>query len=216
MLGAKVNKSRINRSIRRKAIEDCEDNKKHGQIRPGGRTEAVRQAVAEAVLALLQAGNSDFSMAEVATRAGIHRSTLYRRWPTQGDLIREAMGLHAARIKIPNTGSWEQDLRLLIQSLAEFAADPVEQAIMRAMIQPENRLLAEQIIAEWTPVLTMQSSPIQRALQRGDIDPDIDPVMIVSLLLSPLLLHCLVMGEAVPDSFQAQLAAVVLKLTACN
>lgn len=181
--------------------------------RPGGRTEAVRQAVAQAVLDLLYEGNSRFSMAEVAERAGIHRSTLYRRWENQGALMREAMSLHAARIKIPNTGSWPRDLRLLIQSLADFARDPVEQAILRAMIQPENRDLAEQIITEWTPVLMMQSSPIQRARARGEIDPDVEPLMIVSLILSPLLLHCLVKGEPVSEAFQAQLAETLLRLT---
>ena len=188
------------------------ENSKRGTSRPGGRTEAVRAAVAEAVLELLKRGNASFSMAEVAELAGIHRSTLYRRWQTQADLVQEAMTLHAAKIIIPDNGNWKKDLRELINTLAKFVEDPIEMAIVRTIIDPKNTNLAAQITEYWAPLMVQQASPIHKAIQRGEINNKIDPQMLFSLILSPLLLQSLVMGSSISESYKKQLEQHILQL----
>lgn len=185
---------------------------KRGSSRPGGRTEVVRAAVAEAVLELLKQGNANFSMAEVAELAGIHRSTLYRRWQTQADLIQEAMTLHAAKVIIPDTGNWKKDLRALINTLTKFVEDPIEMAIVRAIIDPKNENLATQITEHWAPLMVQQASPIHKAIARGEIRKNIDPQMLFSLILSPLLLQSLVMGSGISNTYKKQLEAHILQL----
>ena len=51
--------------------------------RPGGRTEKNRKAVALAVLELIKAGKIDFEIQEVAALSGVHRTTIFRRWPNR-------------------------------------------------------------------------------------------------------------------------------------
>lgn len=189
-----------------------DDRKKHGQERPGGRTETVRLAVAQTVLNLLKEGRTHFSMAEVADQAGIHRSTLYRRWQTQEELIHEAMTLHAAKIKIPDTGSWEKDIKELVKSFAEFVADPVEMAIVRAMVNPDNPNLAKQVIDYWTPLMEQHALPIKRAQQRGEISNDLESRMVLSFILSPLLIHGLILGKPASASYLKQMTELVIGL----
>lgn len=184
----------------------------HGQERPGGRTEAVRLAVAQCVLDLLKDGCTHFSMGEVAERAGIHRSTLYRRWQTQDELIREALTLHASKIRIPDTGDWPTDLALLVQNLAEFVVDPIELAIVRSMLNAGGGELSRQIATYWIPMMEKQTAPIRRAQMRGDISATLDPQMMLSLIMSPLLMRALVNVEPISTNYCAQLTEMVLRL----
>ena len=111
--------------------------------RPGGRNERVRQSVAYAVLDLCREGHTDFSVADVAERAGVHRATVYRRWPTAGDLLREALTVHTATLHFRDKGSWERDLRRLVSDLATFFSDPAELAMNRAMVSRSDSVLAD-------------------------------------------------------------------------
>ena len=104
-----------------------------GTRRPGGRTERNRQAVATAVLELLRAGDTELNPAVVAEVAGVGRSTVYRRWPTRSDLLREAHTEHTRDLRIPDTGSLTEDVHRLARMLAAFFSDPTEIAMSVAM-----------------------------------------------------------------------------------
>lgn len=84
----------------------------------------MRRAVGEAVLALMREGQSGFSVAEVDERAGVHRTTVYRWWPTPADLVREALTLHATRLVVPDTGCWHGDVLALAVDFADFSRTP--------------------------------------------------------------------------------------------
>ena len=60
--------------------------------RPGGRSERIRQSVIEATMAVLRdRGWDQFSIAEVASRAGVHETSIYRRWGTRERLATDAL-----------------------------------------------------------------------------------------------------------------------------
>jgi len=55
--------------------------------RPGGRSARVRRAVLDATLELVNAHGLDgVTVAEVAERAGVHETSIYRRWRTREEL----------------------------------------------------------------------------------------------------------------------------------
>ena len=188
------------------------EERKHGEVRPGGRTEKVRQMVAKVVLGFLEEGKTQFTLSEVATEAGIHRSTLYRRWKNQEELIQEALSLHASKIDIPNSGNWKEDIHLLVKSLAVFAADPVEQAIYRAMINPDNPGLTAKMIEYWQPLMEEQASPIRRAQERGEVCKELDPQNVLTLIISPLLMHSLVIGGIASAQYRDDLTNMIIRL----
>ena len=77
-----------------------------GEIRPGGRTARTRAAVLAAVIEeLTDHGWDQLSVESVAQRAGVHKTTVYRRWRDKNTLVAEALKAAAeSRIQMPDTG----------------------------------------------------------------------------------------------------------------
>ncbi|MFG1795777.1 TetR/AcrR family transcriptional regulator C-terminal ligand-binding domain-containing protein [Nocardia sp. NPDC049149] len=179
------------------------------RLRAGGRSERVRRAVAEAGLALLQEGRIDFSVAEVAERAGVHRTTVYRWWPTPAELVREAMTVHTARLVVPDTGSWDEDVLALCVQLAEFFADPVEIAINAVMASGSHPELNTIQVQHWDPISLEFATLIERAKRRGEVTADADPEIVLNLLTAPLLMHTVMLhSQPAPDLVRGIAAAV--------
>ena len=80
-----------------------------GEQRPGGRAERVRAAVLGAAAELLtDVGYDKMRVEDVADRAGVHKTTVYRRWPTKAALTADAIALNSAdAVPIPDTGTIE-------------------------------------------------------------------------------------------------------------
>ncbi|HVM67477.1 MAG TPA: helix-turn-helix domain-containing protein, partial [Acidimicrobiales bacterium] len=57
---------------------------------------AVRDGVLDACLAILSERGYDFAVEEVAERAGVHKTTIYRRWPSKAQLVAATMDRFAA------------------------------------------------------------------------------------------------------------------------
>jgi AcrR family transcriptional regulator len=179
------------------------------RYRSGGRSERVRHDVAEAVLALMREGRVGFSVAEVAERAGVHRTTVYRWWPTPADLVREALTIHTARLVVPDTGKWEDDIRALAFQLADFFSDPVEMAMnvtMAGGTQPDVDMV---VIEHWMPVFREFARVVERAALRGEVRPDTDATVVLQLLVSPLLMHTVLLRSEPGQGLVRDLADAV-------
>ena len=184
-----------------------------GMQRPGGRNERVRRSVAHAVLDLLSAGTTKFTVAEIAERAGVHRATVYRRWPTPSDLLREALTVHTSTLHVRDTGNWEPDLRALVDDLAEFFADPAELAMNMAMAGGSDPLLAEVLTEHWMPVIGTIESLVRTAIEREQVIATADPATIVQLIVSPLLVQTMFLQTRPAKSFVRHLADTILRAT---
>src|SRR4051794_31864923 len=80
--------------------------------RPLVRGEPVVRGVLGAALEELgRRGYGALKIDDVAMRAGVNKTTVYRRWPTKEDLVRAALlSITADRFVIPDTGSLRSDL----------------------------------------------------------------------------------------------------------
>jgi AcrR family transcriptional regulator len=108
----------------------------HPGTRPGGRSARVRAAVHRAVEELLGEEVSDaLTIPAVAARAGVHATTLYRRWGSVGELLADvATSRFSGEIVVPDTGSLRGDLQRWAADVATDLADPDVLALMRATI----------------------------------------------------------------------------------
>lgn len=171
------------------------------QARPGGRTERNRQAVAAAVLKLIGEGNLDFELQEVATLSGVHRTTLFRRWPDRGALIAEAMAQHVARVSIEFSGEWKTDLRRIAYGMRDFLSDPLELAMNRMLAITDNAVFHEQMARHWNPIMRNFQEPILAAQKAGELGEQVDADMLVMTLIGALLTHCVFMRVTPSDAF---------------
>jgi len=80
----------------------------------GGRSdEVVRHVLDAAIVELARSGYAGFRMDEVAARAGVNRTTIYRRWPNRMALVTDVVGRLRTPLRhnpLPDSGSLEQDL----------------------------------------------------------------------------------------------------------
>jgi AcrR family transcriptional regulator len=181
--------------------------------RTGGRSEQVREAVGRAVLDLLAEGRVDFTTVELAERAEVSRQTVYRWWPTYEDLLAEALGQHARRIEVPDTGRWDSDVRLFAHRVAAFAAEPVELAMASIMASGRAPDFNRAVIEHFSPVTSAWWEMVERAVERGEADPAHAPRAVLNVLMAPLFLGPLMNGHAVPEHEVDQVVDLVLAAT---
>ena len=107
-----------------------------GNVRPGGRTARTRAAVLEAALdELAERGWDQASVETIASRAGVHKTTVYRRWGSKDRLVAEALEAAAdQRIQIPDTGDIDQDLRALARAVLAILTSRDGAATVRALV----------------------------------------------------------------------------------
>jgi AcrR family transcriptional regulator len=83
-------------------------------------SEERSEDILEAVLDLLQEqGYDQLRMQDVAERAGVGLSTIYRRWPTKQDVVRACLECDQASEKYVTTGDPAADLRATLRKMAE-------------------------------------------------------------------------------------------------
>jgi AcrR family transcriptional regulator len=80
----------------------------------GGRSdEVVRHVLDAAIVELARSGYAGFRMDEVAARAGVNRTTIYRRWPNRVALVTAVVDRLRTPLRhnpLPDSGALEQDL----------------------------------------------------------------------------------------------------------
>jgi AcrR family transcriptional regulator len=170
------------------------------QRRVGGRSARVRSSVLRfAFEVLIEKGFDALSIAEVAARAGVHETSIYRRWGTKRALTLEA-SLHFAEtaVSIPDTGSLRSDLVKLLKSFVTLMASPKGQALIAMSVakHPEG-VIARQ--AYWQRRLETMRVILDRAVSRGEFSPHADPTLFLETLIAPLYFRALVNGMSIKD-----------------
>lgn len=153
---------------------------------------------------LADAGYAALTLDGVARRAGVHKTTLYRRWGTREALVLEAMLEHAGeRVPIPDTGSLYDDLLALASSAAATVATPQGEAVVRAVVAAGGRdaALAAANRQFWTERLALDGEIVRRAVARGEVPADVDPVEVIEAVLGPIYFRMLVTGEQLGRGF---------------
>lgn len=114
----------------------ADSSARHTGSRPGGRSARVRAAVHRAVEELVadEAGEP-LTIPVIADRAGVHATTVYRRWGTVADLLADVTtSRFSGGIVVPDTGSLREDLERYAYDLAKDLGDPDTLALVRATI----------------------------------------------------------------------------------
>jgi len=181
--------------------------------RPGGRSARVRSAVVRAFVDMIvETGYSQLTFEALADRAGVHKTTLYRRWGTRENLLLDA-ALDGAgdAVPVPHTGSLEGDLRQLGQQVADYLRFPAAQAMLRvviaeAMTEPKLAAVVRQF---WTARFASMGEIIRRAAARGEVIPNIDENLLLETLVGAIYLRVLVRQEPAEPELIANVSHLV-------
>jgi len=115
--------------------------------RPGGRTARVRERILAATVELIARDGTDgFRYEEVAERAGVHKTSVYRNWPDRDELIIEALTRHAGReVPLADTGDLRADLVEFLLALAAELTTPVGRALVSAVHNREREAVVRTV-----------------------------------------------------------------------
>jgi AcrR family transcriptional regulator len=179
--------------------------------RPGGRTARIRAAALEAtVSALIEHGYDGLTMERIADRAGVNKTTLYRRWGSRTGLVVDAVESYAAaQADVPDTGDIDEDLRRWARSIYTMLTGTVSGALVRAIFSAgdtaELRHLRRRF---WLSRVVLVRPLVERAIIRGQLPPGTDTDEVIRHVGAPLYYRLLVLAE--PLSVEsADLAAAV-------
>ena len=170
--------------------------------RPGGRTARVGAAVVAATLDLLgEGGLADLTVDAVAERAGVHKTTIYRRWGSRERLVGAALATQSAEsISVPDTGDLRGDLVEVARAVAANLASPLGRALAQTVVghgdDPEIARLAEGF---WSSRFDRTAPVVERAVRRGELAEGTDPRLVVELVVAPVWFRSIVVREPVDD-----------------
>lgn len=169
-----------------------ETAERRGRGRP--RAPEVSDAIINATVQLLAEGGVEAATIEaIAARAGVGRPSIYRRWPSIGDLIADVMSMATAReIPVPDTGSLRSDLTQVVDDLIQAMSEPIGLAtaalIAYATSHPEmsQESPAQLRRRQTTRIIT------DRAIARGELPKNADADLILDLVAAPIWMTLLV------------------------
>lgn len=180
--------------------------------RPGGRSARVVESVLRAVVyELAAAGYTALSFEAVAQRAGVSRTTVYRRWPTRAALVSAAFAkLAQARPPPPDTGSLKGDLlELLLRRMGTQSARDLAllRAIMGELANPEVTAIARTISEGHERALM---ALVERAIARDELPADTEPRLVFEPIMGTVLMRASLFGAPPTADYVERLVDTVL------
>jgi len=152
------------------------------------RSEEAHQAILNATLELLvEVGFSALTVEGVASRAGVGKATIYRRWPSKLPLVVEAFG-QLPGFEDVDTGDLAGDLKKMLRGyLDAFNSTPLS-AVLPSLAG--ERTHNPELSQLFEPVSKDRRRPLvkafERAVARGEVAPDLDLDLAADLVVGPI------------------------------
>jgi len=165
--------------------------------KPPGRPRSAQshQAILQAALELLaEVGFAAMSMDAIAARAGVGKTTIYRRYASKEELVADAIENIREEIVIPDTGNLQSDIDTLIQNAAQITLNPIgRQTVAMIISSASSNPQFAQIY--WTKYLQPRRKAfavvLERAKARKEIQADLDSDLIFDTM-SGIMLYALI------------------------
>jgi AcrR family transcriptional regulator len=157
--------------------------------RAPGRPRDVRAdaAILDAALDLLaEVGPTGLSVEEVATRAGVSKATIYRRWPTKDDLVVASLGaLVMVPEEVPDGSARDSIVFLVTQWWRTYNDSPNGMVFQRVMAHAKSnpRLFESFYDAVIEPRRELFRAVLRGGIERGEIRADADLELAVTLII---------------------------------
>ncbi|WAU84799.1 TetR/AcrR family transcriptional regulator [Streptomyces sp. Qhu-G9] len=151
---------------------------------PPPRTGRPRSVEADAAIlaatrtALVELGWSKLTLGDVAMRAGVAKTTLYRRWAGKNELVVDAVAELFDELELPDRGSLTADIEGVVLQFAAILAMPEARNGLMAVVAESTRddALRERIrasIVDRQKRLVLEGR--SRAQARGELPQEPDP-----------------------------------------
>jgi AcrR family transcriptional regulator len=183
-------------------------------VRTGGRSARVREAILDATLdELIHRGYAALSVEAVASRAGVHKTTIYRRWPTLDDLLVDALTTWSLEaLPVPDTGSIEADLLALGRELADVLNEGVGRQIAAFVLTAglQSARLSEATRRYFDHQALRAIPTVTQAIDRGELPATCDANALLTTFRAPLFYRMVTTGDPIDEALITHAVRVAL------
>jgi AcrR family transcriptional regulator len=180
--------------------------------RPPGGSEPIIRAILDATLELLGShGYAALRVEDVADRAGVNKTSVYRRWPAKSDLVSAALyALQEQDRPEPDTGSLRGDVISMLRASRARMTSPAGAAVVRAVVASDDPGVTNIARSIWDRAYATPSPVFERAMERGELPRGTDTALLLELLVAPVLHRIFMLHRSAGDAFLARVVDSVL------
>ncbi len=180
------------------------------------RDDSVDVKVVDAVLELLNTdGLARLSIEGIASRAGVSKATIYRRWDCKEDLLVDAIATLVHEVEVPDSGDIRSDLTTAIAGMTRFVTDTRAGEVFPWLVgeiangSEIGLRYAGSVIG---PRRSMIADLIAHAVERGDLRANLDIDLAVDMLTGPVVIRRMLGRLAeTPDAWAGNLVNQLLE-----
>jgi AcrR family transcriptional regulator len=182
--------------------------------------DADRAILAATRSALAEQGWGRLTLGGVAARAGVAKTTLYRRWTGKNELVVDAVAaLFEEQLVLPDLGSLEADIQGVVLRFAELLNRPETRTALMAVIAEAAhddalRLRIREAIVDRQKHLVVLGR--RRAQQRGEIPQDDSAAgparddLVFDVVAGAVVHRVMVSSEPVDEEWAGRLAVLLV------
>ena len=177
------------------------------------RVERSKAAILEATLSLLaEQGVAGLTVDAVAARAGVGKATVYRHWSSRAELIVDAVSSLVVEDEAVDRGSLREDLKAAYDRIGQVCSTGPLARILPTLAEaagrdPELAHVHKDFVTRRRQRLV---AAVERAAERGELRPGLDPSIVADLVAGPMFYKKLVHHECPDPAYAAALLELVL------
>jgi AcrR family transcriptional regulator len=173
-----------------------------------------RAILAASLELIAEVGIHDFRMDDVAERARVGKSAIYRRYRSKDELVGATVAALVSEIDVPDTGDTREDIVALMNGAVDVYTDPIRAAVMPSLVgamqrRPElARTIREGFLTGRRDALR---EVLTRGIARGDLAADLDMELALDVLGGPLFYRLLITGGPIDHELAEGVADLVMR-----
>lgn len=186
--------------------------------RRGGRprSTAAEQAILQATRELLvEAGVQGLTIQGVAARAGVAKTTIYRRWRDKDELaLAVVLDMVAQVVELPELGDTRAELTAFVTAAVNVLGSTLMGRVMQGLVS-DLATDPELARAFRKRVVSVRNAEVERLVERGiargDLRPGTDPETAHELLIAPVYYRLLLTGRPLTPAFAKRNVDAVMR-----
>ncbi|WP_373083158.1 TetR/AcrR family transcriptional regulator [Zhongshania sp.] len=187
------------------------DRRTTGIQKHGRAAKVVSDVLRSTCEELNDVGFSALRVEDVAERAGVNKTTIYRRWPTKNELVVEAIrNSYVTEHEFPDTGVLRDDLVQYLRIMIKRTKNPVARGAMLTLnncTDPALKPIAEELLGR---ARGYRTSIVQRGIERGELPAHTDAELVSDMFSAPILRRLMSLGETVKPAYIDSVVDIVL------
>ena len=153
---------------------------------------------------LVDVGYGGLSIEAVAADAGVAKTTIYRRYPTKRDLVIAALSREVPFPPPPSDVPAREALELFVRTGIHMLIDTGAVRVLASLLiedQREPGILDTFRARLLEPRRDLVVQMLRRGMQRGELRPDIDPLVVTEMVAGAIFGHHIVLGQPTTEAW---------------